>query len=140
MTVSIGYDTRCYFNVYSKADMSQLNLPHRIKLESGVKEKRKSKERICSEVSVNSPGNPWSQSWKAVVGRICRRGSFQAWSERVKGGGSFATAGPGIWNGFSDEVTSATSLLTFRRKLKAHLFRQSVFFYLGHCFTVYNVM
>jgi len=23
------YDTRCYFNVRSKADMSQLNLPHR---------------------------------------------------------------------------------------------------------------
>ena len=22
------YDTRCYFNVLSKADMSQLNLPH----------------------------------------------------------------------------------------------------------------
>jgi len=24
----IRYDTRCYFNVRSKADMSQLNLPH----------------------------------------------------------------------------------------------------------------
>jgi len=24
----ILYDTRCYFNVRSKADMSQLNLPH----------------------------------------------------------------------------------------------------------------
>jgi len=24
----IPYDTRCYFNVRSKADMSQLNLPH----------------------------------------------------------------------------------------------------------------
>ena len=23
-----NYDTRCYFNVRSKADMSQLNLPH----------------------------------------------------------------------------------------------------------------
>ena len=23
-----GYDTRCYFNVRSKADISQLNLPH----------------------------------------------------------------------------------------------------------------
>ena len=22
------YDTRCYFNVHSKADVSQLNLPH----------------------------------------------------------------------------------------------------------------
>jgi len=26
---TIRYDTRCYFNVRSKADMSQLNLPHR---------------------------------------------------------------------------------------------------------------
>ena len=24
----LRYDTRCYFNVHSKADMSQLNLPH----------------------------------------------------------------------------------------------------------------
>ena len=24
----IRYDTRCYFNVRSKADISQLNLPH----------------------------------------------------------------------------------------------------------------
>jgi len=26
--VTIRYDTRCYFNVRSKADVSQLNLPH----------------------------------------------------------------------------------------------------------------
>ena len=25
---TIQYDTRCYFNVHSKADMSQINLPH----------------------------------------------------------------------------------------------------------------
>jgi len=25
---TIRYDTRCYFNVLSKADMSRLNLPH----------------------------------------------------------------------------------------------------------------
>ena len=25
---ALRYDTRCYFNVHSKADMSQLNLPH----------------------------------------------------------------------------------------------------------------
>ena len=28
LVVTIRYDTRCYFNVRSKADMSQLNLPH----------------------------------------------------------------------------------------------------------------
>ena len=28
VTVTIRYDTRCYFNVRSKADISQLNLPH----------------------------------------------------------------------------------------------------------------
>jgi len=36
---TIRYDTRCYYNVRSEVD-------------------------ICSEVSVNSPGNPWSQSWR----------------------------------------------------------------------------
>ena len=40
--------------------MSKINLQRR-KL---TVENRKSREkkRICSEVSVNSPGNPWSQS------------------------------------------------------------------------------
>jgi len=28
MSHTIRYDTRCYFNVRSKADISQLNLPH----------------------------------------------------------------------------------------------------------------
>jgi len=32
-------------------------------------------------------GNPCSQSWrrkgKAAVGRICRKGRFEAWNERV---------------------------------------------------------
>jgi len=28
VTSTIRYDTRCYFNVRPKADMSQLNLPH----------------------------------------------------------------------------------------------------------------
>ena len=27
-SLTIRYDTRCYFNVRSKADISQLNLPH----------------------------------------------------------------------------------------------------------------
>ena len=27
-TTTIQYDTRCYFNVRSKADMSRINLPH----------------------------------------------------------------------------------------------------------------
>ena len=31
-TFTIRYDTRCYFNVRSKADISQLNLPHRMYL------------------------------------------------------------------------------------------------------------
>jgi len=30
-----------------------------------------------------------------------------------------------IWNGLFEDVSSATSLLTFLQKLKAHLFRQS---------------
>ena len=32
---------------------------------------------------------------------------------------------PSIWNSLPDDVTSATSLLTYRQKLKARLFRQS---------------
>jgi len=59
-TNTIRYDTRCYFNVRSKADISQLNILHGTNKEKV--EKRKSKKRICSEVSANNPGNPWSQS------------------------------------------------------------------------------
>jgi len=54
----------------SETYMSKINL-QRGKL---TVENRKSRERkrICSEVSVNSPGNPWSQS-RRRNGRLCRR-------------------------------------------------------------------
>jgi len=35
------YDKRCYFNVPSKADISQFNLPHGESVESLLKKKRK---------------------------------------------------------------------------------------------------
>jgi len=35
----IRYDTRCHFNVRSKADMSQLNLPHENTTKSAKKQK-----------------------------------------------------------------------------------------------------
>ena len=52
-------------------------------------EKLKSKKWMCWQVSVNSPGNPCSQSWRRK-GRprwesVAEKGRFQAWSERVKG-------------------------------------------------------
>ena len=57
LAIAIWYDTRRYFNARSRAELSQLNLPHGIKNEKvEKKEKVKSKTRICSETSVNSPG------------------------------------------------------------------------------------
>ena len=38
---------------------------------------------------------------------------------------SFAVACPRLWNTLPQEITSAPSLLVFRRKLKTHLFWQS---------------
>ena len=38
---TIQYDTRCYFYVRSKADISQLNLPHGTKLQKSGKKKNK---------------------------------------------------------------------------------------------------
>ena len=54
----------------SKAYMSQINLQHGTTTDRGQQEEWKTKEwkRICSEVSVNSPGNPWSQSRRKKVG------------------------------------------------------------------------
>jgi len=43
----------------------------------------------------------------------------------IFGDRSFATAGPQLWNNLPADVRSASSLTTFRRKLKTHLFRQS---------------
>ena len=56
----ILYEKRCYSDVPSKAYTSQINLQHgTITVEN---RKTKKYKRICSEVSVSSPGNPWSQS------------------------------------------------------------------------------
>jgi len=41
------------------------------------------------------------------------------------GHGAFPVAGARIWNDLPDDVTSAPSLLTFRKRLKLHLFRLS---------------
>ena len=75
------------FWMRSKTFMSKINL-QRGKL---TVEKRKSREkkRICSEVSVNSPGNPWSQS---------RRRKSRLWWERFAEKESFK---PGVeeWRG-----------------------------------------
>ena len=38
---------------------------------------------------------------------------------------SFASAGPKLWNSLPDDITSASLLSVFRKKLKTHLFRQS---------------
>jgi len=43
------------FDVQSNP-LSQLNLPHGTKLKNWKSEKLRSKKRLCSEVSVNSPG------------------------------------------------------------------------------------
>jgi len=45
---TIRYDTRCYFNVRSKADISQLYLQHGTKLKSGEKEKKLKSENGVS--------------------------------------------------------------------------------------------
>ena len=56
------YDMRCYFNVRAQKLTSVYRTEPTTK--KWRKEELKSKDRICSEVSVNSPENPWSQSWR----------------------------------------------------------------------------
>jgi len=38
---------------------------------------------------------------------------------------SFGSVGPKLWNSLPDDITSASSLSVFRKKLKTHLFQQS---------------
>ena len=61
---TIRYDTRCYFNVRSKADISQLNLPHGNRQLKSVKteKKLKSKKTDMLRGKVNSLGNPYSET------------------------------------------------------------------------------
>jgi len=65
--VPVRYDTIRYFSVRSKADTSQLYLPHGTKNEK-VENRKTIKSKQNSEVSVNSPGNPRSQSRKEKEG------------------------------------------------------------------------
>ena len=58
----IRYDTGCYLNVRSKANMSQLNLAHGTdKKCKKNRKKTRSRKQICSGITVNSPGNPRSK-------------------------------------------------------------------------------
>ena len=67
---TIRYDTRCYFNVRSKANMSQLNLPHGNRQLKNVKtEKTKIRKQICPKITVNSPGNRCSKYLSRKKGR-----------------------------------------------------------------------
>ena len=51
---TIRYDQRCYFNVRSKANMSQLNLPHGPTTKKCKNRKKtKSRKQICPEITVN---------------------------------------------------------------------------------------
>jgi len=55
------------------------------------------------------------------------------------GDGSFAAAGPRLWNSLPVDVQSAPSLATFRQKLKTHLFRQSYPDIVFSCFAILEV-
>ena len=66
------------------------------------------------------------------------------------GSRAFPVTGPQLWNSLPEDITSAHSLLTFRERVKTHLFRQSfphlvlrlhvyVFFYSGPCSNVFLI-
>ena len=70
---------RCYSKMCSKADMSQLNLPHRTnKWKTKKKQKRKKNDKLRSigKRFGESMKSVLKKKTKATVGRICRTGSF----------------------------------------------------------------
>jgi len=77
---TVGYDTICYFDVQSKADMSQLKLvkttARNQQLKSGKTEKLKSKQtdmlRSIGKQSGESVHSVLKKKRKDMVGRICR--------------------------------------------------------------------
>ena len=73
--VGIRYDTRCYFNVRSKANMNQLNLPHGNRQLKSVKKTEKLKVENRYAIRNNSKqrnewgrGIPPSQPTRGFVG------------------------------------------------------------------------
>ena len=83
LAISNATRERWYFNVQSKADTSQLNLPHGTnnkKVENRRTEKL-TKTAKCSEVSVNGLVNPEKKNLEKKKrrlrwGTICRKGRF----------------------------------------------------------------
>ena len=73
-------DTRCYFNVRSKADISQVNLSHGTDNKKSVKTEKKLKSKKTDMLRSNSKQfgksivKPEGEKRKAAVGRICRKG------------------------------------------------------------------
>ena len=113
----------------SKADMSQLNL---LQGTSGKQKKLKIKKRICSEVSVNSLENPWSQSWR-------RKGRLRWEGFAEKEGfnpGMKEWGGNGILKTISTNVSSTTtvqnSTVMVRCLEYSPLGRRNKNYWLGH--------
>ena len=52
--ITVRYDTRCYFNVRSKADISQLNLPHGNRQLKSVKTEKSKKTDMLRSNSKQS--------------------------------------------------------------------------------------
>jgi len=74
----------------SKANMGQLNLPHgNLQLKKWKREKLKSKKtdmlRSIGKQSRESVESVRKKKRKATVGRICRKGRFSDWNEKVRG-------------------------------------------------------
>ena len=74
---TLQYDTRCYFNVRSKADTSQLNLPHGTNGEKVENRQIKSKKTdmligIGKQLG-ESVESVLKKKRKATVGRICKK-------------------------------------------------------------------
>jgi len=74
----IRYDTRCYFSVRSKADMSQhgTNKPKSVKNRKKLKSKKTDMLRSIGKHSRESVKSVRTKKRKAAVGRICRKGRF----------------------------------------------------------------
>jgi len=71
---TIRYDTRCDFNVRSKADISQLNLPHGTDNYKSVKTEKKLKSKKTDMLRSNSKQFGKGEKGKTAVGRICKNG------------------------------------------------------------------
>ena len=107
-------------------------------------EKLKSKKRICWEVTVNSLGNPCSQSWrrkgKTVVVRICRKGRnylFRECCNRCRFQPHMTASSSAWWSRFSPPPVTMLTFILMTPRIPRYFWAYPFLYFLVFLFSTF---